>query len=257
MLSKGNIKFIKSLRLKKQRDIHQKFIVEGDKLVKEFLHSDWIVSQLVTIPEWITSLPAGLAEKPDQVVETTTRELKKISTLITPNQALAIIEKPDFPIDWEELKGGISFFLNDIQDPGNLGTILRIAAWFGINNVICSDSTVDLYNPKVVQATMGALLHVKVHYVNVKEFIPEFLRTGLPVYGTYPKGNNIYETKLETRGMIILGNESQGIPKNFDPYVTQRISIPGFGPHSKEIESLNVAVSASIIGAEFRRRERY
>ena len=255
MINKGSIKFIHSLRLKKQRDIHQKFVVEGDKLVKEFLSSDWHISELFGLPEWLTKLSSEIIEKPGQVHEVTDLELKKISTLITPNQALAIVEKPDYTLNLEELKREISLLLCDIQDPGNLGTILRIAAWFGIHNIVCSHSTVDLFNSKVVQATMGAILHVNVHYVNAKEFLSDFSKTGLPIYGTDHRGKNIYEANLETKGIIIMGNESQGIPTDFDQYVNPWISIPGYGSHSKKIESLNVAVATAIVCAEFRRRE--
>ena len=255
MLSKGNIKFIHSLRLKKQRDIHQKFIVEGDKLVKEFLQSGWTVSYLFACPGWLADLPAGFVDKPELLHEVSAPELRKISTLTTPNQALAVIEKPDFRINPDDINNGFTLLLDDIQDPGNLGTILRIAAWFGISNVVCSPSTVDVFNPKVVQATMGALLYIEVHYMNTTEFLSEFSQSGLSVYGTFPQGKSIYETKLERKGIIILGNESQGISNELRQYVTQQISIPGYGPFSSRIESLNVAVAASIICAEFRRQE--
>jgi len=256
MLSKKNLKLIQSLKYKKQRDIHQQFIVEGDKVVRDLLHSDWEIPHLFATPEWLSHLPAGDKKKPGQITELSDRELKKISTLITPNRVLAVVMKPEYSISWEEIASDLTLFLEEIQDPGNLGTILRIAAWFGIKNVCCSTATADIYNPKVVQATMGALLFVKVHYVESVPFLRECSERGIPVYGTYLHGNTIYETSLAYNGLIVLGNESRGISGDCSTFVTEKISIPGFGSHGKAMESLNVAVAAAIVCSEFRRRIR-
>jgi len=255
MLSKGNLKFVQSLRIKKHRDIHQQFIIEGDKLVTGFLHSDWIVTQLLATSEWLEQQSEWVKKKPEQTIEITHHELNKISAHKTPNQVMAVAKKLDYSMNWKEISSHLTIFLDEIQDPGNFGTILRIASWFGINNVVCSISTVDLYNPKVVQATMGALLKVKVHYVEPVPFLTEFSKSGVPVYGTLPGGKSIYETPLVQKGVIILGNESHGISNELSSFITDEISIPEFGSFGKEIESLNVAVAAGIICSEFRRRE--
>jgi TrmH family RNA methyltransferase len=255
MLSKENVKFIQSLRLKKQRDIHQQFIIEGNKLVVDFLNSDWEISHLLGTTEWIAQIPARVRKKPGQITEISDNELKRLSSLKTPNQVLAVVRKPEYSMNWEEIISDLSIVLDKIQDPGNFGTILRIAAWFGIKNVICSLSTVDLYNPKVIQATMGALLHVKIHSVDLVKFLTKFSETGLPVYGTDLHGKNIYESHLKHIGIIIFGNESRGICDEYTPFVSEKIGIPGFGPPGKKIESLNVAVAAAVVCSEFMRRK--
>ncbi len=254
MLSKRNLKFIQSLRFKKQRDIHRQFIIEGDKVVKDLLHSDWEIPYLFATPDWLSQLPAGDKKKPGQIAELSDRELKKISTLKTPNKVLAVVMQPQYSLNWEEIASDLTLFLEEIQDPGNAGTILRIAAWFGIKNVCCSRSTADIYNPKVVQATMGALLFVKVHYVESVPFLRECSERGIPVYGTYIHGKNIYEASLAQNGLIVLGNESRGISGDCYPFVKEKISIPGFGSYERGMESLNVAAAGAIVCSEFRRR---
>lgn len=220
-----------------------------------FLHSDWIVTQLLATSEWLEQQSEWIKKKPEQTIEITLRELKKISTHKTPNQVMAVAKKLDHSMNWKEISSHLTIFLDEIRDPGNFGTILRIASWFGIKNVVCSISTVDLYNPKVVQATMGALLHVKVHYIEPIPFFTEFSKSGLPVYGTLPEGNSIYETPLEQKGVIIFGNESHGISNDISSFITDEISIPEFGPSGKEIESLNVAVAAAVVCSEFMRKK--
>jgi TrmH family RNA methyltransferase len=254
MLSKKNLKFIQSLRYKKQRDNHRQFIVEGDKVVKDLMNSDWEIPHLFATPEWLSRLLAGDKKKPGQITELSDRELKKISTLKIPNHVLAVVMKPEYSISWEEIASDLTLFLEEIQDPGNLGTILRIAAWFGIKNVCCSKATADIYNPKVVQASMGALLWVKVHYIEPVSFLRECSARGIPVYGTYLDGKNIYGASLVKNGLVVLGNESRGISGDCSPFVTEKISIPGFGSPGRTIESLNVAVAAAIVCSEFRRR---
>ena len=221
-----------------------------------FLHSDWIVSHLFATADWLAKKQEEIKKEPGQTVEITLRDLNKISAHKTPNQVMAVVRKFDYTMKWEEISSNLTLFLDDIQDPGNFGTILRIAAWFGINNVVCSISTVDLYNPKVIQATMGAILQVNVHYVEPAPFFDEISSLNLPVYGTVPEGKSIYTTTLQQKGVIILGNESHGISNHLSSFVTDEISIPEPDPSGHEIESLNVAVAAGIICSEFRRREK-
>jgi len=254
MLSKNNLKFIRSLRSKKQRDIRRQFIIEGDKVVKDLMHSDWEVTHLFATPEWLSQLPSRDVKKPGQITEVSDRDLQRLSTLKTPNRVLAVVTKPEYTLDWKEVLSDLTIFLDEIQDPGNVGTILRSAAWFGIKNVCCSTTTADVYNPKVVQATMGALLLVKVHYVEPVPFLRECEDRRVPVYGTYPDGQDIYDLPLAKSGLVIFGNESRGITGNCSPFVTKRISVPGFGARERAMESLNVAVAAAIVCSEFRRR---
>lgn len=256
MLSKNNLKFIRSLRLKKHRDIHRQFVIEGDKVVRDLLHSDWEIIHLFATPEWLSQIPAQDMKKPGQVTELSDRELKKISSLKTPNRVLAVVMKHEYLLNWEEMASDLTLFLDGIQDPGNTGTILRIAAWFGIKNVCCSTNTADVYNPKVIQATMGALLFVKVHYVDPVLFLRECSDKNIPVYGTFLEGKSIYEANLTSNGLIILGNESRGISDDCSRFVTERIAIPGFGSPGTAMESLNVAIAAAIVCSEFRRRDR-
>ncbi len=223
-------------------------------MVKDLLHSDWRVTHLLGIAEWLSQLSEGDRKKTDQITEVTDHELKKISTLKTPNRVLAVARKPEYSLSWEEIPSELTLFLEEIQDPGNLGTMLRIAAWFGIKNVCCSLSTADIFNPKVIQATMGALLFVKVHYVESVPFLKECSERDIPVYGTFLEGTSIYEANLTSGGLIILGNESRGISNDCSRFVTERISIPGFGSHGTAMESLNVAAAAAIVCSEFRRK---
>ncbi|UCG27275.1 MAG: RNA methyltransferase [Bacteroidales bacterium] len=254
MISRSDIKFIRSLRIKKFRDINHQFVIEGDKLVAEFLNSSWTVSHLLGKDEWLNGLSENLKTKPERITEVTDQELKKLSLLRTPHNVMATVRIPSAPIDWEELTCGLSIFLHDIQDPGNLGSIIRSAGWFGIGQIICTPSTVDVYNSKVVQASMGSLLNVNVHYCNPEEFFNTYSRTGLQVYGTCLEGKNIYDCDLDNAGVIIMGNESRGLSDQYSPFVTRKITIPGFESHDHPVESLNVAVAAAIVCSEFRRR---
>lgn len=253
MISKNKIKYILSLQKKKSRDKEKLYVIEGDKLVREYLMSDIHIRTLVAKQEFINSLPAELIKNVAETEYASFEELKKISTLKTPHNAVAIVPMPQEEFDPEIILKDLCAVLDIIQDPGNLGTIIRSASWFGIKNIVCSEDSVDLYNPKVIQASMGAVLHVKVHYSNLKELIITALQKGLPVYGTVTEGESIYNKKLQKKGLVLFGNESKGISKELLPLITDKIMIPRFNDSKFGIDSLNVSMAASIMFSEFAR----
>lgn len=255
MLSKNKAKYIISLQKKKTRDEENIFVIEGDKLVKEFLNARQNLRILAAKAEFINSLPEELLSLAEEVEIISYDELKQLSSLKTPHNALAVVVKPDPVSDTGEIFDELSALLDCVQDPGNLGTIIRAAAWFGIKTIVCSKDSVDVYNPKVIQASMGAILHVNVHYADLKEFLGEAINRKLPVYGTVLDGKSIYDHKLGPKGIILLGNESKGISDDLIPYITDKIFIPGTGTSKPGIESLNVSMAASIVFSEFLRRK--
>lgn len=241
MVSKNQIKLISSLHQKKYRIAHQLFIAEGVKGINELLQSNFELEHLyVTIDEFKS---VSMTQK----TVISDADLKKISALTTPNTCLAVFKIPkEKPV----LNKGLIVALDTIRDPGNMGTILRLCDWFGINQVVCSKETVDLYNPKVVQATMGSIARVNVNYLNLKDFLET---TSLPIYGTFMDGEDIYNSEITNEGIIILGNEANGISKEIEELVTKRITIPRFG-NLQQTESLNVATATAIVLSEFKRR---
>jgi TrmH family RNA methyltransferase len=254
MLSKNKAKFIISLQKKKKRDEEGLYVIEGDKLVKEFLLAKIPVRLLVAEPEFLSSLSYGMKQYANEIDEISYEELKQISTLKTPHNALAVIPVPDFNMDPGVVLTGLTVALDFVQDPGNLGTIIRAAAWFGIENIVCSEDCVDVYNPKVIQASMGAILHVNVHYYNLKNLLILAAEKKQPVFGTMLEGESIYEHKLDNKGIILLGNESRGISGELIPFVTHKIMIPGVGKAKPGIESLNVSMAASVVFYEFSKK---
>jgi len=240
MLSKSQIKLITSLKQKKYRQQHKLFVAEGKKIILELLQSNLQLHKLYT-----TTFGFGVLD--DLVTQVTDNELKKISFLKTPNTALAVFKIPNAtPIDFNKLVVA----LDDVRDPGNLGTIIRLCDWFGVRDLVCSLATVDCYNPKVVQATMGSITRVNVNYVNLKEVLGA---QNDDIYGAFMDGENVYETKLSSSGILVLGNEANGIGNSIEKLVTKRISIPRFG-ELQATESLNVANAAAILLSEFKRR---
>ncbi|MBU2927554.1 TrmH family RNA methyltransferase [Winogradskyella psychrotolerans] len=240
MLSKNQIKLIKSLSQKKGRQQQRSFIVEGIKGISEFLKSDYTLKNLYST-KLIFDAPQDL------IVEISEVELKKISALKNPNTALAIFEIPKGNPPQDD---GLIVALDDVRDPGNLGTIIRLCDWYGIKDLVCSLNTVDCYNAKVVQATMGSLTRVNVQYVDLYDYL-EFTR--IDIFGTFLEGENIYSATLPEQGIIILGNEANGISEAIEKTVSRKITIPQFGA-IKETESLNVANATAILLSEFRRR---
>ena len=242
MLSKNKIKFIKSLHLKKYRNQYKKFIVEGDKIVKECLNFPNLLSELYATKIWIQEN----VEKIPQNIEINTvldKELKSISQLKTPNQALAILNLKTFDLSDLDTKQSKFLYLEGIRDPGNLGTILRTSEWFGFKQVLCSPDCVDLFNPKSLQATMGSFLRlqlIEVPLLNLKENLSEHR-----FYATSMDGGNIYEHKWTEKVVIIIGNEGKGISPQGFRLADENISIPK--PTDTAIDSLNAAVSAALI----------
>jgi len=251
MLSKKQVSLIVSLQKKKGRDEEKLFVVEGDKIVKEFLASGMKVVTLVAKPEFISGLTSDLVKNAGDVITVNYDELKKVSTLKTPHNAMAVIEMPEISADYDIILNDLCVALDFIQDPGNLGTIIRSAAWFGIKNIVCSDNCVDVYNPKVIQASMGAILNVDVWYLGLSDFLGKARGKNIPVYGTLLEGESIYSKKLGKKGVILLGNESKGISGDLIPFITDRIVIPKFTDAVHGIESLNVGMAASVIFSEF------
>ena len=247
MISKNKIKYIRSLELKKNRNKEGKFVAEGFKVVDDLLALQ-PADLIVATQEWLHG--KHLAAQ-TEVIEVTEEELKKVSFLQHPQQVLAVFKQAqdgDFSINTSEL----NLALDGVQDPGNLGTIIRIADWFGITHIYCSQDTADVYNPKVVQATMGSIARVKVEYGNLLGLV-ESLPADVPVYGTLLDGENIYQQQLENRGLIVMGNEGKGISPALAKKVNRRLLIPNFPEGRATADSLNVAIATAITCSEFRR----
>lgn len=247
MISKNKIKYIRSLELKKNRNKEGKFVAEGFKVVDDLLALQ-PADLIVATGEWLQGKHFG-AET--EVIEVTDEELKKVSFLQHPQQVLAVFRQAtsgDYSINTSEL----SLALDGVQDPGNLGTIIRIADWFGITHIYCSQDTADVYNPKVVQATMGSIARVKVEYGDLLGLV-ESLSADVPVYGTLLDGDNIYQQTLENRGLIVMGNEGKGISPALAKKVNHKLLIPNFPEGRATADSLNVAIATAITCSEFRR----
>ncbi len=254
MLSKNKIKLIKSLEIKKNRDNAGLFVAEGDKMVLEMISSNLRVNYIAATEDWFGQNDHLKIKKYTEKEIVDKSELIKASLLKSPQNALCVVEIPHFQFYLPELYNKLSIILDKVQDPGNLGTIIRIADWFGIEHIICSNDTADLYNPKVVQSTMGAIARVKVHYNDLNEVLGKIKHKGMFVFGTDLRGENIYTCQLPSRGFILLGNESKGIKPELQTYFTKKLFIPYFPEHLKRSESLNVAIAAAIVCSEFRRR---
>ncbi|MDO9153345.1 MAG: RNA methyltransferase [Paludibacter sp.] len=247
-VSKNQIKLISSLFHKKFRDETKLFTAEGTKLVKD-MKPFFECSLMVATKQWLDDNElCGY----DNINTITHEELKKISNQKNPQGILAVFKKPDYVLDIHNLCSTLSLALDDIQDPGNLGTIVRIADWFGIENILCSENCADVFSPKTVQATMGALARVKVHYVDL-EFLLKIIPAEVPIYGTFMNGNNIYSELLTQNGIVVMGNEGKGISPKIEKLVTSRLLIPNFPKDQITTESLNVGVATAIVCAEFRR----
>jgi RNA methyltransferase, TrmH family len=254
MISKNKTKFILSLQKKSKRDENQLFIIEGDKLVKEFLQSGTRLRLLAAKPDFIDSLLPEERAIIDDIEPAGFDDLKGISSLKTPHNAVAVVPFPVYSADMDEILNELCVALDFIQDPGNLGTIIRAAVWFGIKDVVCSENCVDVYNPKVIQASMGAVLKVRIHYLELSSLLSLALKKNIPVYGALLEGESIYSRELGNIGVILLGNESKGISEDLIPSITQKIMIPRFSRSESHIDSLNVSMAAAVIFSEFARR---
>ena len=248
MLSKNKIKYIKSLDLKKNRKKDDIFVAEGHKLVGELLGKFPCVL-LVAKDSW---LKQHADIEADEIIEVSSDELSRVSFLKQPQDVLAIFKQPHYPMDMNVIGQSLCLALDDIQDPGNMGTIIRIADWFGIEHIFCSQGTVDVYNPKVMQATMGAIARVRIHYCDLHALIAS--HPNIPIYGTFLDGNDMYKENLSENGLIVMGNEGNGISQEIAKLINRRLYIPSYPSDRQTSESLNVAIATAIVCAEFRRR---
>lgn len=246
MISKNQIKFIRSLELKKNRKRESLFVAEGPKVIEELLKLK-TPHTIIATKEWIDNNP-----KISNVIEVSERELESASLLKTPQQVLALFAIETTVQDLNIDNNKLYLALDGIQDPGNLGTIIRIADWFGIDTIYCSNETVDVYNPKVIQATMGSIARVKVIYTDLCNLISN-LSDEMPVYGTFLDGSDIYKNELTPNGIIVMGNEGKGITKELKSLITNKLLIPSFSI-GDTAESLNVAIATAITCSEFKRR---
>lgn len=245
MITKAEIQLVRSLADKRNRDEQGLFVAEGSKLIEELRHSTLRIRRIYALE--------GVFEGSDVEV-VTAKEMGRLSMLKTANNSLAVVEQPRHTFDPATLENNLILALDDVQNPGNLGTIIRLADWFGIRDIVCSPATADCFNPKVVQATMGAILRVRVHYLDLPDLLRSASARNVPIYGTFLNGENIYDSHLEQRGIIIMGNEGSGISKECAHAVSHRLYIPPYPADSNGSESLNVAIATAITCAEFRRQ---
>ena len=239
MITKNQVKYIQSLGQKKSRDEENRFVAEGPKLVNELLAAgNCKLLQLYALKEWIESNISSKEQA--EVIEVTIDELEKISHLTTPNQVIAIVKK----IEWQrepEVRGAISLVLDTIQDPGNMGTIIRLADWFGVKNIFCSIDSADVYNPKVVQSSMGSISRVRVEYGDILSFLKKYEE--IRIYAAVLDGRDITKMEKINEGIIVIGNESKGITEEVLKFANVKITIPRKG----KAESLNAGVATGII----------
>ncbi len=242
---KSELQMVRSLADKRSREELGLFLAEGEKLITELRESHLRVRKIYSLDgvfegagvEWIAP-----------------KEMERISQLKSANNSVALVEIPRYDLDIETLGDELVLMLDNVQNPGNLGTIIRLADWFGIKHIICSLSSADCFNPKVVQATMGAILRVKVHYADLGDVLTQMRSMGVPIYGTLLEGDNIYKRELTRNGVIIMGNEGQGISPEVQSFISDKLYIPPYPADCAGSESLNVAVATAVVCAEFRRR---
>ncbi len=254
MINKNKIKRVRSLSQKKYRNRENLFIGEGNKLTREFLTSGWGVRTLICTESFYQSvkeiLPQSLEYLPaDQ------DEIRQYSLLKSPQQAMVLCEIPKRDFSFEQVTSGLTLCLDGIQDPGNLGTILRIADWFGITVICASPDTADVFNPKAVQASMGSILRVKVFYTGLEALIKHAVQEKIPTFGAFLSGTNMYTTKFPETALVVLGNEGSGISPNLESLIGNRLFIPPDPNRRNTSESLNVAAATAIICSEFRREK--
>jgi TrmH family RNA methyltransferase len=262
MLTKSKLSLLRALQQKKFRNEYGLFIAEGDKLVPEMLQSHFVVESLFGTSDWLKE-NSKIVKNAAEAVSVTKEELSKISSLVTPQHVLAIVKMPEYVLSIKALLNTYTILLDGIRDPGNLGTIIRIADWFGIRDIVCSPDSAEVWNPKVVQASMGSLLRVHIHEMEPAKFLEELKHAAekekvkVPeVYGTFMEGESIYKTTFASAGVIVIGNEANGINAVTEKHIGKKITIPLVPLHNSEKgrpESLNAAVATAIVCAELRR----
>ena len=244
-MTKAEIQLVRSLADKRGRTEHGLFLAEGEKLIGELRASHLRVRKFYALE--------GLFEGPE--VETVTpRDMERLSQLKSPSNSVALVEIPHYRLKTAELRNRLTLALDEVQNPGNVGTIIRLADWFGITDILCSEGTADCFNPKVVQATMGAILRVRVHYRPLAPLLAEAAAGGIPVYGTFLEGENIYTGELSPTGIVVMGNEGRGVTPAVAQCISRKLFIPPWPADRRGSESLNVAMATGIVCAEFRRR---
>lgn len=249
MITKNQIKLIQSLARKKVRDEESLFVAEGIKTIRDIL--PYFDAQFVVCIEDYAQELRPLTKS--EIVIATKQEIEKASLLQASQGAIAVLKKSSKIFDVADLKGKLTVALDTVQDPGNLGTIIRLCDWFGVENIICSHETADVWNPKVVQATMGAIARVNVHYVDLQITLAE-LKKSMPIYGTFLEGKTIYDVELSNEGIVVMGNEGNGISDAVKQFVSDKLFIPNFPLGRATSESLNVSTATAITLSEFRRR---
>lgn len=251
MLSKHVTKVVQNLEKKKFREKYNLFKTEGNKLVKELLLSDLKINTILAYPEWLEK--NNIADGKVTVIPVSEQEMKTVSNFQSLPEVIALAEIPVYRPEETEIHQTLSLVLNGIQDPGNLGTILRVSDWFGIRHIFCDNDCASVHNPKCVQASMGAVFRVKTFYTDLPVFLQNAGRQGLRCYGTFLNGENIYQTPLEKKGLIIMGNEGKGIAPEIEKFIDCKLTIPSFANSIYSTESLNVGVATGIILSEFKR----
>ena len=258
MITHSESKLIRSLSHRKYREHEKLYVVEGEKMVGELVKGDRVTSsgiqKLFATADWIEEHDETLRHSQIEVKEATDSELRKVSNLVTPQRVLALVRIPPGEVSVRELATFSVLGFESIRDPGNLGTIIRTADWFGIRHIICTPDSVDLYNPKVVQSTMGSMARVQTSYLDIEGLLKDPAMKDKPVYGTFLTGEDIYQSALEKEPLVLFGNESKGLSPKYDPFLRLRISIPPFPRGQSVPESLNLASSVAIICSEIRRR---
>lgn len=244
-MTKAEIQLVRSLADKRSRDESGLFVAEGHKFIGELAASRLRIRKIFCVGD----LFAG-----PHVEAVSPRDMERLSLLKTPSDSLALVEIPRRPFHPERAARELVLALDRVQNPGNLGTIIRLADWFGIRQIVCSPQTADCYNPKVVQATMGAILRVEVHYTELVPYLSRAGQSGIPVYGTFLEGENLYTAPLSDGGIVLMGNEGQGVTAEAARYVGRKLFIPPYPAGGSSSESLNVAIATAVVCAEFRRR---
>jgi TrmH family RNA methyltransferase len=256
MISKNSIKLIKSLANKKNRLKEKLFLVEGDKMVAEVLESKFVVEKLFATNSFITKNELKI-KNVKILTEVSDEDINKASLMKTPQNSIALCALPtqkELPVI---IDSDLCIYLDEIQDPGNLGTIIRICDWFGIENLFCSPKTADIFNPKVIQSTMGSFCRVNVWYTCFKVVAELASKSGMTVLGAFLDGENIYTQKLPLRVLLVMGNEGNGISPEVEKMIQKRIKIPEFNKNAQSAESLNVSVATAIICSELKRQAQF
>lgn len=251
MLSNNRISFVKSLQQKKYRVEEGLFVAEGDKLVREYLQSSFEVDSVYASTDWLQR-NGTLIKQPTESAGVAEKDLTRMSSLVNAPEVLAVVKVPTNSIETADLEKGLVLVLDGIRDPGNLGTIIRTADWFGVRYIVASEDSAEHWNPKVVQASMGSLTRVKIVNRNLEEFFSELKSEN--VFGTFMEGENVYTSELPENAMIVIGNEANGIREATMKFITRKISIPPYSATSEKAESLNAGIATALVLAEFRRR---